>query len=311
MGLSIDEAPNVSISTTGMLKRCWDLLGVILVILQLSSHFLSSDVSADSARTRTLPLYSLSTLYWTFKRCVSSSPPSAEDTFLAFLNIHILVDLYFLIDVRVRMLSAKTVISSQAPRTRAQIARANQLRTCWFIIDLLLIFPHGFCWQLWQSRPALQLLNIRQGKRPIFEFFRNREFRKKVFQLFREHRAEKKMIHGFKGLFLGGGSVLVSGGAMPMTRLRWVLSFATVGFRKSANLVTRVFRSWNKYRSLKVYSLVVRWISWIAMSMRAVYISRISEGEDDMDDALPVAVGVMPIGGGAPLAVVGGVASVD
>ena len=278
MASSVDEKSNIS--TAVNLKRYWGILGVLLVLLQLSSHFLIIDITSDNEENFTL--------LWAFKKCVSASRGGNEDNFLAFINIHIFVDIYFLADVIFRLISARPVIHMQALKTRAQISRAQQLRTCWFMIDLLLIFPHGFCWQLWQSRPALQLLNIRQGKRPIFEFFRNRDFRKKVFQLFREHRAEKKMFTGLKGLFLGGGSVLVTRELnLPMTRVKWVLSLATLGFRKSTNLIARLFRSWNKYRSLKVYSTVVRWISWMAMSMRAVYISRFSEAcnaETEIDD---------------------------
>ena len=281
MASSFDEKSNIS--TAVNLKRYWDILGVLLVVLQLSSHFLSIDITSDAEEKLSL--------FWAFKKCISASRGGNEDSFLAFINIHIFVDIYFLADVILRLISLRPVIHLQALKTRAQITRAQQLRTCWFIIDLLLIFPHGFCWQLWQSRPALQLLNIRQGKRPIFEFFRNRDFRKKVFQLFREHRAEKKMFTGLKGLFLGGGSVLVTRTngelALPVTRVKWVLSLATLGFRKSSNLIARLFRSWNKYRSLKVYSTVVRWISWMAMSLRAVYISRFAEScnsESEMDD---------------------------
>ena len=287
---SVDERPNIS--TAFKLKRYWDILGILLVILQLSSHFLVIDITADNEENFSL--------FWALKKCVSASRGGNEDSFLAFVNIHIFVDVYFLVDIVLRLIRARPIMRLKALRTRAQITRAQQLRTCWFIIDLLLIFPHGFCWQLWQSRPALQLLNIRQGKRPIFEFFRNRDFRKKVFQLFREHRAEKKMFTGLKGLFLGGGNALTGSNvnlAIPMTRIKWVLSLATIGFRKSGNLVARLFRSWNKYRSLKVYSTVVRWISWIAMSMRAVYISRFSEASDadtEIDDIPILASSTVP-----------------
>ena len=278
------------ISTSVAIKRCWDVLGILLVIFQLSSHYLVIDITADNGKH--IPLF------WAFKRYVSAGPRGSEDSFLGFLNVHILVDFYFMIDVIVRLYWTRPTAPSLALKTRAQITRAQQLRTCWFVIDLLLVFPHGFCWQLWQSRPALQLLNIRQGKRPIMEFFRNRDFRKKVFQLFREHRAEKRMFTGLKGLFLGSGNVLAAGGnvglALPVTRVKWLFSVATAGFRMSGNLCMRGIRSWNKYRSLKLYSTVVRWISWVAMSMRAVYISRISEASDvetETDDVPTVPTG--------------------
>lgn len=41
-----------------------------------------------------------------------------------------------------------------------------------------------------------------------------------------------------------------------------------------------VVRTWRRYRSLKVYSSVVRGISWMALSMRAIYISRLSTDDD-------------------------------
>lgn len=133
-------------------QRIWDSIGIILVMLQLSTHFLRLDATSVSDGFSFISA---------FKRSVSTGG-GTQDGIFAFLNVHILVDAYFLIDVFVRM-----------NRSRGQ-ATQGILRPCWFIVDILLVFPHGFCWQIWQSRPALRLLHIRYGKRPIFEFFRNK-----------------------------------------------------------------------------------------------------------------------------------------
>ena len=271
MASSVDRRLNISASV--FVKRVWDLLGIILVFLQLSSHFVGTNsVSTDERR---------SYIYRVFSRG-GASAERKDDNLLGFLNIHILVDLYFLIDVVVR-------ISYSRCNSTQQTTKGNHLRTCWFVIDILLVFPHGFCWQLWQSRPALQLLSLRQGKRPIFEFFRNRDFRKKVFQLIKEHREEKRLFQGLKGLLLGSGSVIVAGRASPLSDqlswLSWTLSFVSASFRRTMNFATRVSNSLKKYRNLKIYSCTVRWISWIAVSIRALYISKLSAStDDDCDD---------------------------
>ena len=262
-----------------LLKRAWDILGILLVLLQLTSHFASDPITPGGERL---------SLLWVFNHSQANNS-AYEDSIIGFLNVHIIVDVYFLIDVVVR-LSSSTYIG------QSQTLKIQPLRTTWFIIDLLLIFPHGFCWQLWKSRPALQLLSIRQGRRPIFAFFSSRDFRKKIFKLFREHSEEKKLFKSLKGLFLGGGSVIVAGRnsavVLPISRFRWVLSFGTAAFRKTGNFIVRMASSWRKYRDLKVYSTIVRWISWMAMSIRAVYITRISGiGNLEGDEGALSAVG--------------------
>jgi hypothetical protein len=250
-----------SLPKVSVFQRIWDTIGILLVICQLASHFLRLDA------TKRLDRFSFISA---FKRSVSTN--GGSDGIIGFLNIHILVDAYFLIDVFIRM-----------NKSRGQPGQGS-LRPCWFIIDLLLVFPHGFCWQLWQSRPALKLLNIREGKRPIFEFFRNREFRKNVFQLIREHKAERKLYVGFKGLFLGGGNILVAGGtrAVAVSRFKGILARSTSIVRKTGKILfPPVVRTWRRYRSLKVYSSVVRGISWFALSLRAAYMSRVSKSDDD------------------------------
>jgi hypothetical protein len=278
MNLSIDKKLNISPAV--VLKRAWDLLGIIIVILQLSSHFVVTDSITSTDKQMSFLGF--------FKMSVANKGGS-DDSMIGFLNIHIIVDAYFLIDVIVRLSTSRYLPQSQT-------GKAQYLRSCWFVVDLLLIFPHGFCWQLWQSRPALQLLSIRQGKRPIFEFFRSREFRKKVFQLIREHREEKKLFRSIKGLLLGSGSVIVAGSnsalSLPASRLKWIFLFGTKALRKTFNFINRVTSSMRKYRNLKVYSCVVRWISWVAMSIRAVYISRMSSLiEAESDDATDSAIG--------------------
>lgn len=279
MNLPIDKKLNIS--PAFVLKRAWDMLGIIIVILQLSSHFVVTDsISSTEKKLSFLGLFKMSV----------ANKGGSDDSMIGFLNIHIIVDAYFLIDVIVRLSTSRSLPQSQT-------GKVQYLRSCWFIIDLLLIFPHGFCWQLWQSRPALQLLSIRQGKRPIFEFFRSREFRKKVFQLIREHREEKKLFRSIKGLLLGSGNVIVAGRntalSLPSSRFKWAFSFCTTAFRRTLNLINRVTSSMRKYRNLKVYSCVVRWISWVAMSIRAVYISRLSSLVDaDSDDAPESAIGL-------------------
>lgn len=163
---------------SSLIRQCWSSLGILLVIFQLSAHFLSSVVSTNK----------INSILLAFKRSTNDS----------ILNIHVLVDTYFFIDVIVRLNSSRfTPISiNQSEKSSTQTSRTQYLRICWLIIDLILIFPSGIFRQVWQSRPALQLLNIRRGRRPIFEFFRNKEFRKKVFQLIAEHRAERKMFTG-------------------------------------------------------------------------------------------------------------------
>ena len=262
-----------------LLKRAWDILGILLVLLQLTSHFVNDPIALGGERL---------SLLWVFKHSQAKNS-TYEDSIIGFLNVHIIVDIYFLIDVVVRLSSSSYI-------GQPQTLKIQRLRTTWFIIDLLLIFPHGFCWQLWKSRPALQLLSIRQGRRPIFAFFSSRDFRKKIFKLFREHSEEKKLFKSLKGLFLGGGSVIVAGrnsaAVLPITRLGWVLSFGAAAFRKTGNFIVRVASSWRKYRDLKVYSTVVKWISWMAMSIRAVYITRISGiGDIEGDDVAISGVG--------------------
>lgn len=279
MNLSIDKKLNMSPAV--VLKRAWDLLGIIIVILQLSSHFVVTDsISSTDKKMSFLGFFKMSV----------ANKGGSDDSIIGFLNIHIIVDVYFLVDVIVRLSTARYLPQSQTGKTQ-------YLRSCWFVIDLLLIFPHGFCWQLWQSRPALQLLSIRQGKRPIFEFFRSREFRKKVFQLIREHREEKKLFRSIKGLLLGSGNVIAAGRnsalSLPSSRMKWIFSLGSKTLRKTFNFINRVTSSMRKYRNLKVYSCVVRWISWVAMSIRAVYISRMSSLiEADSDDAPDSAIGL-------------------
>lgn len=252
----------LSLPKVGLFQRIWDAIGIVLVICQLASHFLRLDA------TKRLDRFSFISA---FKRSVSTS--GGSEGIVGFLNIHILVDAYFLIDVFIRM-----------NKSRGQPGQGS-LRPCWFIIDLLLVFPHGFCWQLWQSRPALKLLHIRQGKRPIFEFFRNREFRKNVLQLIREHKAERKLYVGFKGLFLGGGNILVAGStrAVAVSRFKGILARIFSVIRRTGTVMfPPVIRTWRRYRSLKVYSSVVRFISWMALSLRAAYMSRVSKSDDDV-----------------------------
>lgn len=279
--MNLSTHKKLNISPAFVLKRTWDLLGIIIVLLQLSSHFVVIDSISSTDKKMSLLGF--------FKMSVANRGGS-DDSMIGFLNIHIIVDVYFLIDVIVRLSTSRSLPPSQT-------GKAQYLRSCWFVIDLLLIFPHGFCWQLWQSRPALQLLSIRQGKRPIFEFFRSREFRKKVFQLIREHREEKKLFRSIKGLLLGSGSVIVAGRntalSLPSSRFKWIFSLGTKVFRKTYNFINRVTSSMRKYRNLKVYSCVVRWISWVAMSIRAVYISRMTSLiEADSDDAPESAIGL-------------------
>ena len=273
MASSVDR--RLTILASIFVKRVWDLLGIILVFLQLSSHFVGTNtVSSNDRRTY---------IYRIFDRG-GANAEKKDDNLLGFLNIHILVDLYFLIDVVVR-------ISYSRCNSTQQTAKGHHLRTCWFVIDILLVFPHGFCWQLWQSQPALQLLSLRQGKRPIFEFFLNRDFRKKVFQLIKEHREEKRLFQGLKGLLLGSGSVIAAGRASPLTdhlsRLSWTSSFVSSLFRRTMNFAARVSNSLKKYRHLKIYSCTARWIMWFAMSIRALHISKLSAATDDDCDEIP------------------------
>lgn len=272
MASSVDRRLNVSVSI--FVKRVWDLLGIILVFLQLSSHFVGTNSVSTNERNN---------IYRLFDRG-GANAERKDENLLGFLNIHILVDLYFLIDVVVR------INYSRCSGTQ-QMAKGHHLRTCWFLIDVLLVFPHGFCWQLWQSRPALQLLSLRQGKRPIFEFFRNRDFRKKVFQLIKEHREEKKLFQFLKGFLLGSGTIIATGPAIPLSdqlsRLSWTSSFVSSLFRRTMNFAARVSNSLKKYRHLKIYSCTARWIMWFAMSIRALHISKLSAStDDDCDDIL-------------------------
>ena len=91
-----------------------------------------------------------------------------DQTLHALFNIHLLVDLYFIIDLLVRYrwnVRARwqhgrinnNNIASRGKKNDGQEAGEARVRVWWLVIDVLLLFPFGVCWKLWEARPALQV----------------------------------------------------------------------------------------------------------------------------------------------------------
>ena len=207
--LSKAMAVPTTATTVSRGKLIWNSVGVVLLVLQLSALVLSSLRGEE----RGVPLAACPAHYPQEGAHLSSSSnnhnhssaaPDAQqctpdvtssllpdEQTLALFNIHLLVDLYFLVDLLVRYRWTLLTRSSKSGNTTtrgrkkdgkdATVARSYFL---WFVIDFLLLFPHGVCWKLWEARPALQLLTIKEGRRrPIVDFIFNRAFRLNVLKL--------------------------------------------------------------------------------------------------------------------------------
>jgi hypothetical protein len=162
--------------------------------------------------------------------------------------IYTLVDIFFICDIFVRFNTAFVGDDGNLVVDIRKI-RIRYLRG-WFFFDFLLTIPYGNIWQLWQSRPALKLLAIKQGRQPILEFFRSREFRKSVFKLIREHRAERKMLQQTVPFFFD---------AQPLKK--------TV-LRRTQKLFGAGFMALRNMRVLGQYSSTARTLKAIVISLR-------------------------------------------
>ena len=152
-------------------KQVWDSVGMVLLVLQLCAHVLTQINGAE--RSGDAKMYSSS------NTCTSSSTdrsqnngtvdpnssciPSTDDTSVALrtaLNIHFIVDVYFIVDLFVRYRLSYLLYQTPTATTTTTTATTTQSTTTfwrtstfyWFLVDFLLIFPHGFCWKLFEAR---------------------------------------------------------------------------------------------------------------------------------------------------------------
>lgn len=279
--------------TGNRLKQLWDSLGMVLLVLQLSAHVLShlrgadrnSHVLVEGSANGSCLSQSSSGYYTTADTNRSYSSPDLtsctnggfDDRSLSLaFSIHFLVDVYFLLDLifRYRWSYYTHKYNLYGPTQRNH----GFLRTSlWFVIDILLIFPHGFCWKLFEARPALQLLTIKEGrKRPIMDFFFHRKFRLNVLKLVREHRAERKVIRTLFPWLLPPLEVSKNVSNRP----RWMVLLGAAG-GKTARAFGWGFRMWRRVQKFSFWTAIIQVVSWVAMSVRAF--SRLSPADLGME----------------------------
>jgi hypothetical protein len=289
---------------------------MVLLVLQLSAHVLSQLRGAErsshaqaeggiSANSGSCVSASASGYYTgNTSRSISSSDLTCtnngglDDRSLSFaFSIHFLVDIYFLIDLVFRYrwsyyFPHQHKLTGQNKHNKNNQNSQNNhgflAPSLWFVIDILLIFPHGFCWKLFEARPALQLLTIKEGrKRPILDFFFHRKFRLNVLKLVREHRAERKVIRTLFPWLLPppeGFKRVVSGP-------RWLSILGAVG-AKTARAFGWGFRLWRRVQKFSFWTAIIQMVSWLAMSVRAFsrlqpadfVAEKSSHAKDDSDD---------------------------
>ena len=153
------------LTPTSSFKRGWEVLGVILMVVNLLSYFNKGVLD------------------------------------LTYSYLPGVADLYFLADILVRFrtgyVDGKTGALVLDP---GQIAR-RYLRG-WFALDCVLSIPYHFLYRCWQNTASLRLwsmVTVKQ-RRPILSFFRNRQFRLEVLQQFRAFWLEKSKIQSALGL---------------------------------------------------------------------------------------------------------------
>ena len=160
-------------------KLVWDSVGMVLLVLQLCAHVLTQINGAERSGD--------ANMYSTNNTCPSSSTgrsqyngtadsnrsciPSTDDSSSGVrtaLNIHFIVDVYFIIDLFVRYRlsyllhrtgnnnrqDTSTTITTSTTKTDTTTTTTFWRTSTfyWFLVDLLLIFPHGFCWKLFEAR---------------------------------------------------------------------------------------------------------------------------------------------------------------
>ena len=276
-------------------KQIWDSLGVVLLVLQLSAHVLSqlrgaersSHARVEGSTSNGSCLPTSSGYYSGNSNSSSRSYASADATsytsnvgfggYDAF-SIHFIVDIYFFIDLVVRYRWSYythkfKIVGKNHHHNHNGFAQVSM----WFVIDILLIFPHGFCWKLFEARPALQLLTIKEGrKRPILDFFFHRNFRLNVLKLVREHRAERKVLRTLFPWLLPppeGVRKVVSGP-------RWLSLLGALG-GKTARVFGWGFRLWRRVKKFSFWTTIIQIVSWLAMSVRAF--SRLSPADFEVE----------------------------
>jgi len=179
-------------TAVGRGKLIWDSVGAVILVLQLSSLVLSSLRTGDkphSALAACPAQYppdgtptsgggggsngnsSAPEASSSASHCLPDTTTSSlmfdDQTLHALFNIHLLVDLYFIIDLLVRYRwnvlarwqhgRINNNIASRGKKKDGQEAVEARVRVWWLVIDVLLLFPFGVCWKLWEARPALQV----------------------------------------------------------------------------------------------------------------------------------------------------------
>ena len=156
-------------------KQVWDSIGMVLLVLQLCAHVLTQINGAERGDAKAYSSSNTCTSSTTDRSqnngtvdpnstCISPTVDTSGSVALrTALNIHFIVDVYFIVDLFVRyrvsyVLHRTNGNRQQTTNTTSTTSEAETTtfwRTStfyWFLVDFLLIFPHGFCWKLFEAR---------------------------------------------------------------------------------------------------------------------------------------------------------------
>ena len=212
---------DLTISPFSRLKKAWELLGVVLISINLISYF-----SKDLLQ---------STFSW-----------------LPLADIYMIFDI--LLRFKTGYVDPKTGIV-----VMDQWAIASRYVRGWFLFDLVLSIPYSFIYRCWTNTASLQLFSaLRQqeklppGKKAIWLFIRNKQYRTRVVAQFREALAEKRIVQNLLGIQPRRASLFrrtlrLIGGAFRLGRRLQVAAVVS-------DTVSRLFHAASGMRTLLIFS---------------------------------------------------------
>lgn len=212
---------DLTISPFSRLKKAWEVLGVVLISINLISYF-----SKDLLQ---------STFSWL---------P--------------LADIYMIFDILLRFKTGY-VDQKTGMVVMDQWAIASRYVRGWFLFDLVLSIPYSFIYRCWTNTASLQLFSaLRQqeklppGKKAIWLFIRNKQYRTRVVAQFREALAEKRIVQNLLGIQPRRASLFrrtlrLIGGAFRLGRRLQVAAVVS-------DTVSRLFHAASGMRTLLIFS---------------------------------------------------------
>lgn len=218
----------LSLNPNGFFYRLWILLGIILSITLFVDIFIIGNLGIK-----------FSIPYFT----------------------HPLTDIYFIVDIIIRFHTEYIDDDSGQWIQDLNLIRTRYLYS-WFIFDLMLSIPYSSIRHLWDARPMIKLLSLKEkSSQSVMKLLVSRKYRQSVIQTVKDYIKERKIIKQF----LNSQN---SSNINPIkSNIRKVGRFLSGGYRMLTNV--RLLTTYSSlFKSCIAFAMSLRSLSLLSKSKR-------------------------------------------